>query len=946
MISRLKRFFDLRPGEGLPVLVTCLYIAIVVASYMLAKPIRNGLFLKQYGAYNLAYVYVGVPLVLAVFVPVYTRIVARRGHRAVITATLVFFALNGLAFWYAFTVSPVPALAAAFYIWVNCYGVIAPVQAWTFAISLFDTRQARRLFGLIGGGAALGAIMGGVLAKTLIGPVGGAVNLMLVMAGLMLLAAVIVNVTRLVIPLRRASRIGGRSRVPFRQTLALVARTKYLRLLAAQVVLIAIVTQWSGFQFSLVADRRFGGDENQLTEFFGVFNSSMGVVALLVQLLLTGPALRRFGIALTILLLPASLGLGSFAILLLPGLWSVLFTNGLDQSLRFSIDKASYELLYVPISPATRSNVKATIDLIVNRGADAVGGVLLGLATGGFLMTGGAGLDLRGTAAVNLALVAAWIGVALALRRGYVESIEESIHQHRLDTERAAAAVMERSTADVIAAKLTADDPQEILYALSLFEDERERPTHPALRFLLDHPAPDVRRKALAVLRAAGDRSVSAQAERLLQDADLETRTEALLYLTAHGGIDPVARIQALGDFQDFSIRAGMVAFLAQPGPTQNLDAARAILDAMVGEAGSEGRRARLEAARLLAALPDGFDEPLARLVRDPDREVARQALRASGRRRQATCVDAVIDRLGDAELAEEAAHTLAKLGEPIVDALRAHLFDPGTPIDARREIPQVLVRIGSPAAQRALMEGLLESDTMLRLRIIASLNKLQRVHPEFPIDAQVVESVLAAELIGHYRSYQILNTLGADQAGEDPMVQALRQSMDQELERIFRLMGLLLPGQDVHSAYFGLRSDNPAVRANAVEFLDNVLKPPQLRNLVVPLLDSQVTLADRVGLAERLVGSSVETREDAVATLLASDDPWLRSCAAYAVGTLGLKSLEPALDRWVDDPDPLLRETVRSAKERLARAAEEPAVAPEQAAAAEGWETEEMGVG
>ena len=69
-----------------------------------------------------------------------------------------------------------------FYVWVNCFGIIAPVQAWSFANSLFDTRQAKRLFGLIGAGASLGAITGGVLARFLVGPVGGTVNMLLVLA--------------------------------------------------------------------------------------------------------------------------------------------------------------------------------------------------------------------------------------------------------------------------------------------------------------------------------------------------------------------------------------------------------------------------------------------------------------------------------------------------------------------------------------------------------------------------------------------------------------------------------------------------------------------------------------------------------------------------------------------------------------------------------------------
>src|SRR5918994_2102256 len=168
MLLRVRRFLDVRPGEGLPVLLTFLYVAVVVASYLLAKPIRNGLFLGEHGPYALVYVYAAVPLVLSLFVPAYARVVARFGSRTVAVGTLVFFSLNVLLFWYAFRFHPFTLLPGIFYVWVNCFGIIAPVQAWSFANSLFDTRQARRLFGLVGAGASLGAIVGGAMARFLL----------------------------------------------------------------------------------------------------------------------------------------------------------------------------------------------------------------------------------------------------------------------------------------------------------------------------------------------------------------------------------------------------------------------------------------------------------------------------------------------------------------------------------------------------------------------------------------------------------------------------------------------------------------------------------------------------------------------------------------------------------------------------------------------------------
>ena len=145
---------------------------------------------------------------------------------------------------------------------------------------------------------------------------------------------------------------------------------------------------------------------------------------------------------------------------------------------------------------------------------------------------------------------------------------------------------------------------------------------------------------------------------------------------------------------------------------------------------------------------------------------------------------------------------------------------------------------------------------------------------------------------------------------------------MEQELERIFRLMALVFPGQSLHDAYFGVRSTNPTVRANALEFLDNVLKP-ELRRLLVPLLDSQISVDERIAMANQLVGAPLETAEQSIATLLASGDPWLKSSAVYAIGVLRLQNLEAELHKLETTADPFLREHVEVALHRLSAEAD-----------------------
>jgi AAA family ATP:ADP antiporter len=356
------------------------------------------------------------------------------------------------------------------------------------------------------------------------------------------------------------------------------------------------------------------------------------------------------------------------------------------------------------------------------------------------------------------------------------------------------------------------------------------------------------------------------------------------------------------------------------------LEAAARILDGMVNEAGHEGQSARLEAARLIPLLPYTFEKQLRQLMRDDDVEVARAAIQAAGQVQKRSCVPLLVELLGTPELTADAASALSSYGDRVVGTLRDYLTDPAAPVEVRREVPGVLTEIGTYAAARALSENLLEADTTVRFRIISALNKLQKVHPSAQPDLRMVETLLAAEIMGHYRSYQIVGTLTGSLEDSGPVSTGLRESMAQEEERIFRLLGLLYPHQDLHSAYFGLKSRDALVHDNALEFLDNILNK-NLRDMLVPLIDSDVSVAERVRIANRMTGTKIESREEAITALMGSEDPWLKSCAAYAIGALQLQPLQPALEECLQHPDPLLRETARQAKLRLAEV--------EQAAAA-----------
>jgi hypothetical protein len=210
-----------------------------------------------------------------------------------------------------------------------------------------------------------------------------------------------------------------------------------------------------------------------------------------------------------------------------------------------------------------------------------------------------------------------------------------------------------------------------------------------------------------------------------------------------------------------------------------------------------EGRRTRLEAARLIAMLPDAFEREVVILLQDEDGDVAAAAL-----------------------------HAVAGPSKP---GLVANVID-------------------------QLMRNIMSGDAIVRYRIITALNKLLQQHPDGRVDRRLLDTLLQAEIIGHYRSYQ---TLAASELRLGPGAQAIADTMRNEAERIFRLLKMLHPEHDMHSAYVGLQSNDPIVHDNAVEFLDAVLTP-ELRSLVIPLFDRDVSPRDRAHIAAQLLNAPI----------------------------------------------------------------------------------------
>lgn len=914
--------FDLQRGDGRRGALLFTYLFLIITCYQLGKTARDALFLSVFKASKLPYADMAIAVLVGVVIAVYVTVGRKVRLRDLLVGCLLLFAVLQTGFWYLARFHPHRTWQyPAFYIWVGILGVLAPTQVWTLANYLLTTREAKRVFGLVGAGGITGWIFSGLLAQALAKAKGfGTQSLLLAMAILLVLCAFLV-----VLLWREKERAQAAGASPhavpsskgLRESFKVVFSSPYLMSIAALITLASLATTFAGWQFKAIAKGAYA-DTNALTAFFGRFNFWAGIACLVLQLVLTSRFLRRFGLGPALLVVPLIVFGSEMAVLAVGTLSAAILLKGGDSVVRYSLDKSSVELLYLPIAPEVKLQAKSAIDTVIWRLGDGLAGFTLAIFTDQLHWSP------QKVSIVNLIFTGGWIAAAIAARRRYGETLLDSIRKRRLDAERQLAPVLDKSTADILAGQLESDDPKEVLYALEVFGASQGRQPDPRLRDLLQHEDPAVRRRAVELLGAAGDLWALPRVEEMLRDPDGGVRSAALLFLAHHAPLDPLTRIQELDGFQDVSVLSGIVSFLARSGDGERLPEARLLMDRLVNERGDDGKASRLEAASLLGTLPDEFDDALDALLRDEDPEVLRAAVRAAGKLRKRRVAPRLMELLGDARIRGDAADALAGMGDRVLGALRDQFLDPRSSSESRLEIPGVLARIGSQAAANILAENLLESDPDVRFRTISALNDLRKAHPQTAIDRDLLRAALGFEMMLHCRTSQILSVAAGD-AGARPgapteVVRRLEASHGLEIERIFRTLSLLHPGVDFRSAHYGLRSNDPTSRDHALEFLELQLDR-DLRRSLVWLLDPSVPLGERVAPILKRSGGNPPTAGELAAALVACEDPWMKACGMSAVGALGLTQFVAEVEACLESDDQVLRESARAAKMLLAEA-------------------------
>ena len=275
----------------------------------------------------------------------------------------------------------------------------------------------------------------------------------------------------------------------------------------------------------------------------------------------------------------------------------------------------------------------------------------------------------------------------------------------------------------------------------------------------------------------------------------------------------------------------------------------------------------------------------LHQLLDDPAVEVRQAAIRAAGSLGGPGLLFEIIRCLTARDVRRAARESLLMYGPHVVGTLGDILADPRRELALRREIPWLLARIHSRHSANLLVEQLEVKDPLLKYRVVKALNRLHAHVPDLPPANPAIAGHIYAQTRSYYEALVLWQAFEPDARGDGVALiqRALKERLDQNLEVIFRLLGLQYPQNDIYSAYNALRGTRADRRASALEFLDNLLHK-NLKTIILPLLEEPS--ADRlISRASALFGIQTVGRSEALRIILNQPDVWLRACALHEIG-------------------------------------------------------------
>jgi len=407
-----KTTAKIEANELRAVLLSFAFVFTILASYYILRSIRDGL-ASDWTDVELSTIWTFTFFISFLVVALYGFACSKIKFKYLVPGVYAFFALTFFGLYILINTLPEFELTnQIFYVWVSVFSLLNISVFWSFMADIYSKQQATRLFGFIAAGSSLGAIFGPTISLLLASKI-GSYNLILVSASLLIIPVFISTVLEKI----RASDLGtqeinqGYDQPLGANILSGFKEFALNRLLLGIGIFIVLYTGISTFIYFELKNILVDYDQDLRTQIWAGMDLAVNVLAVITAMFATSRLATRFGLSITLPLVPIVIITGLLIVAVSPILWVVVGLQIVRRAGEYSITKPAREMLFTIVDRESRFKAKSVIDVVVYRAGD----IFWAWAFTG--LTQVLGMSLAAIALVGAGIASMWSLLAVYLGR-------------------------------------------------------------------------------------------------------------------------------------------------------------------------------------------------------------------------------------------------------------------------------------------------------------------------------------------------------------------------------------------------------------------------------------------------------------------------------------------------------------------------------------------------
>lgn len=395
---------------------------LIITAYYQLKPASRSLFLEVMGAKQLPYVWILTAAATIIFISVYNRIVKQYSRIHVVMGTCLIISLVLILFRIALN-TPSVSVAIGFYVFVDIVGVVMVEQFWSLANAIYSTREGKSWYGFVGTGGLVGGVAGGSISAMLISKTPLETPDLLISASGTILIIFSLTWAMGRLGMYCESGLINPMKPDNNSRLKNLLANHYLLLIGSILLIAQLISPIIEYQFLNTIEVSFPQREDR-TAYLSAFFSVMSLVSIGINLGITPVIHRLFGTIAGLMAQPLMISASSIFFMAMPSDVSISAAKICDRGLSYSINRASKELLYVPIDPVLIYQAKAWLDMLGYRLFKVLGSFIILLLTQWLPIS----IELVHLSWITIFFCGIWIFSIMALKTEYqVMTASESV---------------------------------------------------------------------------------------------------------------------------------------------------------------------------------------------------------------------------------------------------------------------------------------------------------------------------------------------------------------------------------------------------------------------------------------------------------------------------------------------------------------------------------------